>query len=475
MSSKRKTLFLFRADELKFIRTLLEDLLDEKPIEKPIQYYYGVPRVGKTSLLHKIKNLAIDELGVPTASIDFDPEKRIFEKPIQDRYQGEAAIFNLIFDLSKQLKITSSQSFDPADSEKVIRDFLDNLGSTQKLSRKPLMLLFDTLEDVDATIFKRFQNSVLVPLLENRNILVIFAARAQIGELPISFDWPLRRQLKTHQLRPFSLDESDEHVKKLSEELGKPISKSRDLFYSTNGIPGLNEYVMYNPNNGSGNHLKRIVEDVILERAPEAEKNVLTTIAVCRLFDTELLAYLVENLGLPVFDEKGQTSGTNLLLRLLDTTLVEQRSDGTGYMVVGDIRRLVYDYLREVNSLRVLKTHELARQWFEVEVIKGDIVLLVELIYHQAGIWFNQSTFKTDSLGVFTPEKIENNDRLQRLKQIFNKYVETLKGNPRAPMLTKKIKEQLSDDEFKWFLTQKEVDSLVEVCDSFQESKSYRI
>jgi len=469
MSNKIKgKLFLNRIDELRMIRSLIKELLSGRPIERPVRYFYGVPMVGKTALLLEIKKYSVDKFGIPTAYIDFDPSQNIFDKPILNRYKDKSAIYNLINDISQQLKITPNHSTDNVDKDNAAKSFIGTFLQDKKRSQKPLILLFDSLEEVDENTFEHLQNDVLVPLLENRNTLVIFAARAHFRELHITFDWSIRRQLMTHPLRPFTFEQTKDHIARLSKGTSTIFDRSNVVYDITNGIPGLNEFVVFNIKNENGRMQNRVVENAIFKRVPKAKKeiDILTPISVYRLFDTELLAYLANNLEIPVSEKNEKHLGTNLLIRLLDTTLVEQRVDGTGYVVVEDMRKIFYNYLGKINPDKISRIHTLAYKWFETEVAKGDVVLLANMIYHQAGIWFHESLKERDK------EFIEDRDKLKQLKNILNNKLKTLKKNPRMPMLVEKIKKQLENEEFEWFLNKEEIAALVEYCDTYQKTKN---
>lgn len=469
-------MFLHRTEELTVTRNLMSELLAGKPIEKPIRYFYGAPMIGKSSLLREIRGCAVEEFGIPNALIDFDPVNKEDSSSTKDLYKGALALFNLIDDMKQQLTISPLSISDHDDEEKAAKKFLDDVRNSQKLMHKPLLLLFDTLEEVDTQVFDKLQNNILIPLLESRDTLIVIAARAHIRELPVLFDWSLRRQLRTHQLRPFTIAETESHFKKLlSEETDTPVKNPQELFKYTNGIPGLNEFVVYNKDKGKV--LNKVIENAILERVPKAKKliDILSVVSVLRLFDTELLAYLVRSLEIEVGEDLDQNFGTKLLIELLETTLVEHRADGTGYVVVEDIRRILYEYLRETNPKRVIRVHELSVQWFDGEVVKGDAVLIVDLIYHQAGVWFNQQIKHGEQSGEIDQVESRMRDRFHQLLSIFEKKLEVLRGDPRESMLVKRIKGQFFGSEFEWFLTKNEIDSIASVCDSFQKENSYSL
>ena len=153
--------------------------------------------------------------------------------------------------------------------------------------------------------------------------------------------------------------------------------------------------------------------------------------------------------------------------------MIEHRYDETGYVVVEDIRSLIYEYSRESDLQRVIRVHHFALQWFKEQVSKGDIVLLADVIYHQAGIWFNEKSPKEDEqLGL---ELYNKPPKIEGLKTILRTSLETLKDNIRSAMLIKRVKEQLAGSEFKWFLNENGIDALINVCNEFVESTAITV
>lgn len=478
MSDKsRRKMFLYRSHELLTIRKMLKELLADHAIERPIRYYYGVPNVGKTSLMNEIKSLALEEFTIPTAYVDFDVTKSSKKKTTKiTDLRINQDLFEIVETIKSQLGIGSFNMAIEFDEENYIRSFLDDLRKSRGTVRKPVLLLFDTLEDVNVEAFDKLQSSVLIPLVDDRDTLIIFTARAQIRELPISFGWSIRRQLKTYQLRPFTFDETVFHFERLLKE-GRQISlrSLKEYYKYTNGIPGLNEYIADNIDEQNSGLIHKVVENAVLERAPKAREHldILKVVAVCRLFDTELLAYLVKNLPLHIPENVEAHLGTTLLIQLLETTLIEHRADETGYVVVEDIHSLMYEYAKASDPQRVLAVHNLAFQWFKEQVSKGDIVLLADVIYHQAGAWFNEK-----ALGEYQQPNLELHDQLMevdKLETILRFNLETLKDNNRSSMLVKRIKEQLLGSEFRWFLNENQIHALINVCNDFEESTAVSV
>src|SRR5688572_23627404 len=64
------TVFVNRNYEIALAEKRFEELLSQKTTNKPVLFFYGVPLVGKTTLLKEMVRRAAKR-GIPTAEINF--------------------------------------------------------------------------------------------------------------------------------------------------------------------------------------------------------------------------------------------------------------------------------------------------------------------------------------------------------------------------------------------------------------------
>lgn len=465
-----------RVREARLIAERLDALVSREPILDPVLLFFGVPRVGKTRLLRESQRMAAAR-GIPTVFIDFDKEGKFDGKPIDDRYTNEKGKIHLAFDIINGL-VTAADApaahpLKTTDSEEVSAEKLvEYVKWLQGFLKKPVSLLFDTLEEAPEEIFAWLQEKVLTRLLETQQVFIAMAGWSDYRESSVRFVWPVLRQTRSHYLRPFDPEHTQMHLRLLGG--AERWLSHKDLIQITGGLPGLNEEVALAEAATEGEaQLLQHITDVIFTRigknAKEAEKELLA-ISVFRQFDTPLLGFIMEELGktiggrwLAEYGKMDRRASRDLVKKLRATNLVVQHPDGYGYAIPHDLRIVLDTCQRKNNLEQHFSIHCFAVRWFHGEVAQGDAVSVADEIYHLAGAWRDVQ----ESAGklIMPSDLSSKEDRLVQLKARLEGGLKHLNDHKREDELREKIKSVLKSDEFKWVLEQGEIDALISYCD----------
>jgi hypothetical protein len=467
--TKEGKVFLNRQKEIEVVDEKLKKLTKERSVESEpplhaVLYFYGVGRLGKTSLIDQIEIKAkkIENVKPSVVSINFDNN---------GRYKNQSGKNNILKEIISQLNIEfefSESDLDSGDELIGVR-LINQLKKTNYAH--PIVLLFDTLENASPDNFKWLQEQLVVPLLNEWQILIAYAGRKKSLESQLYFPWDIKRHLKYFPLERFTEKQTRDHIGKLLKDKSKAIPK--DIMELTGGIPGLNEkmadLIVANPELGDQVYLQRIVDETIFIGGSDklAYKKDLMYMSVCRQFENRLLDHLIENLAWRRYDEEVR-SGTALIQRLLETTLLENYPDGYGYVFAINYRRIVDRHFRSINRKDHLRVHVSCYQWYENEVNKGDWVALADQIYHLVGAWYDlsqHSGFDDELINKFPDTK----NRRVVLKNLLRSVLNKLANNNRGFTIVNKLKWILEGEEFSWFMPQAEIDELQKLCDNFIE------
>lgn len=467
--------FVNRKQEIALAEKRFEELLTQKTTGKPVLFFYGVPLVGKTTLLKEMLRRAAKR-GIPTAEIDFAAQVRANGNnghKVSGVYGGEQGKVKLAMELLRQLERTADA---PAFSRIDLEKDRPNQAATkivQQISRlhrgaynKPVALFFDTLEDVPPDVFSWLQEQILKPALEEGELFVVLGARAHYRALRLDVIWPVLRQMVIHQLNPFNQEDTRVQFRHLGQEL------SEDFIDYTGGIPGVNEKVVaekYYREKTSlpGKIVNEIIFEYVAKKVKEVEE-VLLVIAAFRWFSDRLLG----RVGHHFWPEKyagNRRAGNRLARELLDSMLVEERSETYGYVVVPQLRRVLDRYQRLERPEQHLETHALAFGWFEEEVAAGDWISLVDQVYHLVAAWYDLDHREELS----SPEEIPYptaGGRVETLQDLLRRGLEKLTDEDRDRVnLERMTRAFATSEEFRWFMDDAEIQALVAFCKRYND------
>ena len=466
-ASKIRTKLVNREKEVRLIAERLEVLSRNEPLLDPVLFFYGVPRVGKTRLLEECRLMASSR-GMPTAFVDFDKEYT------QRRYEDESGKTQLAFDLMQALV----ESADAPAGNPIFLEKDNSLVAAEKLQdyirwlqgflKKPIALLFDTLEESPGPTFSWLQDELLAPLLDTSRILVGMAGWAGYRESKAEFHWPIVRRMFSHHLRPFTEEETRQHLDSM--DSSHRWSSHPRVFDFTGGLPGLNEEAVSTSANNITELLKHIV-DVIFKRAGKKElqpleRDLLSALSVLRKFDTLLLMHITDSLWPDEYKNIDRPRAREILKSLRDTSFLEIHPNSYGYVIPHDLRRVLNAEQRERDTKRHFKVHCLAARWFREQVKEGDVVDVADELYHLAGAWKDTTEYRDMELTI-PSDLFEGNNKKTQLTKRLKQALEIAKTQKRPDELREKIRIVLKSDEFHWVLDDSEIKNLAEQCDDF--------
>lgn len=465
-------IILNREEELRLATTRLDNLINQIPLPDPILFFYGVPMVGKSTLLHEIQRKAT-ERKMPVVFIDFDREQSSMDGDlINGRYDGEYGCVLLAKDVMEKLiwsaDAPTGESIKVTDSSYIAARKLVEYITWLQGFHKPLVLLFDTLEDAPVDTFAWWQEAVLTPLLEGGRLFIAIAGWSDYQESRHQFKWPVLRRMYSHHLRPFDPEQSEKQLRNLDDQ---NRWLENNLIELTGGLPGLNEELVIVPMEDEGELLRHMVEKVIFHRLFKKEpisdiKEELRILSAFRQFDTRLLQHTMKALWPEKYSDLTPfTVRQHLLKQLRAASVVEQHPDGFGYVVPHDIRRILDAEQQRNKQEQHFKVHCLATQWFHQQVEKGDVVMVADELYHLAGAWRDAAALHKAMPGELPDGQ---NREFQLQKQLLAGLAQ-LKNNDRSYELVEKIIYVLRGEEFRWLLSENELSNLIEWCQRFMD------
>jgi hypothetical protein len=463
-----------RAKEISLIIECLDSLLNHETTPEPVLFFHGVARVGKTRLLHECQQLAAAR-GIPVAFVDFDREHIHDGESIDRRYEGEPGKVQLASHIIGGLIQTADAPTNRPikatdDIDVVVEKLLEYIAWLQGFLKKPVVLLFDTLEESPRDTFLWLQEKILTPLLERQQVFIAFASWSPPRESAVEFRWSVARHMRAQALKPFTEDQTLEHLHLLgaSRWLGHP-----NVNRITGGLPGLNE-VVFTVQADTELELLRQMVHVIFDRMgenAEVYRAELLALSAFRQFDTRLLEYILKKLWIDKYYSLDRRSTRETLKLLRKTVLVEQHPDGYGYVVPSDVRVVLDYYQRKHNVELHLQIHCLAAIWFRVEVENNDVVSVADELYHLAGAW--RDIDESNGQLKIPPESglPDGHERLTQLKGRLAFGLSQLKDHKRAHELVDKIGTVLKGKEFQDILSESEVKALLAQCAEFELEK----
>lgn len=465
------SVFVHRDTELGLAKEKLSEFRAGKLVVEPVLYFSGVSMVGKSSLLRKIKQTAIQSL-IPSALIDFADES------------VTSARERLVRDIMKQWEATAEVGpFEPIASGDNADEVAERLVAyASQLHRNarptPVALFLDTLEFAERETFAWLQECVLVPILDMGKAFLALTARSEYFELGIDLGWPIARRTRFLTLEGFEPKHTADHFYALKRKSTLTPWQNRLLSNPNKialGIPGLNEIIFHRSFEMDETAIGFLVEEVIFKRAAAGNvddeiRDILLTMAAFRKFDYHLLAYLANHFWTNKYPEVNRNTGFVLARRLKITMLLEARQDG-GFVVSPSLRLMLDDHQRNREKHMHFETHCLAYSWFQREVEKGDFLSITDQLYHLTGAWFDLQQDEENVLKY--PEELPalGKDRISSLLEIAEKGFKHIIDKSRADIQVEKVLNAFQQEKkvFLRFLSENEMNILIRRCHHYLE------
>jgi len=410
--------FVDRDDELKIIQAKLDAIKTGSHLFDFIIRISGVPGIGKSTLLHKVKETA-EQQNINTISIKYEEsvEKLYIIKKISDQMFSDAA------DWQDALKTYNEDQTRKYNFDCLIDVFALNLS--KKLENTPLVLLIDDSHYIDED-----SQDIMEDLLEriyNKNrMLLVIAGRADLRWK--SFE--LRRRTRAISLDCFQ----EKDTAQLLSESNPVLSKK--VFGLTHGYPLASvkayQWVFDNLEPTASDFFNQlenreidlifdlvntILTDRILTHISDKETRnkidgLLKKVCPLRRFDDILLDDFLPAIEPDKSIERNTlTTRSYIRLMAISTYIVQWNSTKMAYSLDYSMRRLFALEMKFRNKPMLIKIHAFMMNWYQKAIDESSdksaphtVLYLIEHIFHFA--YFSQLTNKIEQLGFEIQKKI---------------------------------------------------------------------
>lgn len=395
----RPQLYVERREERLITKKVDES--QEGEISRPVvEFYSGVPGIGKTWLLKKIETkYALREdsnFSKPSITALVDLEI-VNQEPL--------ILQELAHQINSQLpeseKIPDLSDLDKDEAAQIIVDQL-NASSEKHLP----ILLFDNLTSMSEKGGGWFEEKIVHPLASTNRVLFAFSGDSWRR-------WKIfgvRRRVEPVELSVFDKEQTHSQLGKL---YGKVSDQETEVVaYFAEGLPFANREVMRLLGENAGQVDKRfgelvyknIVEQKLLAEIPEALKPTLMVTATLRKFNlTPLKHFSMAFLG-PEYEEKPGGFYLDAIRDMQETRLVRWSSTDGGYILHPVIRKILDRNLQVRESDEFGRRHSEAARLYQEWLGKyprNGIGFLFELMFHQAQALNAQEKSQGELVGLF--------------------------------------------------------------------------
>jgi hypothetical protein len=413
--------FTNRDWELEAVAYRLEILHTGGGVFQCVANFYGIPGIGKTTLLAEILHRAqtgkwnARRLAPTLSALTNLAGEQAFLNPHQG---GPEVLAHQMHQLEEQTKKQDVEFFkalkafralripDPYDEEawyafrqkakRVADTFSLYVYRYAKQQKQPVMLLFDNSAELPVEAFDWLEYEVFSPLVQTDRILLVMAGRS-----PVRWKrFEVRRRVLLCKLNP--PENSEQLVKQQAPSWSR---LAPNIIKLTFGYPWGNQTVVKTleqlgkPQAIGPADFERYRPDLLQHLVAEVVENRLLTdvapdlrlafhvIAPLRQFDVTTLRAVLPEFAPDQFEGRGGNYFLLMLNRLVDTALVEWSAERKAYVLDDTLRRILALDLETRDADLSLHIHqraaELYRRWLE-EVPESRSTYLVEWLYHRA-------------------------------------------------------------------------------------------
>jgi len=442
-------------------------------------YFYGVPSVGKTTLLRKIQ-YEYSNTGVRTAFINFSNfsqlstgETSIIQNNIVKRLMAGIARKRT----PRYNNLIRAHSYN-VDLDKEIEKLLESSLKLHRINKlQSFALFFDAIEDCNRDILIWIQEKIIRPFMDVVPTLVLISGHMPLNTIERDLIYSLERRTVQIRLEPFNDYQTDRQISAIGAK--NFALQGRELRHYTGGIPGLNTLAVHWSRGKQSQQFVTelrpyLVDKVIFEQLASRKvsrdiKDEILAVTPLRQFDSGLLGKVARDL----FPEKHIPSGISpireLLNRLQEADFVEPHPDGYGYTVPSHLRMVLSDYWQQMQPRRHIKVHKIAARWFETQFQHKDFVAIADRLYHLAAIW--QDVALHPELAAEMDSDLQPQPSAsERLVRELQAALETVqRDSTRTFDIVNKIRRILNKEEFHAVLGIELAHRLSDICEAFND------
>lgn len=404
-----------RINQIDYVKNRLNTIRLGQSVSDSVLEWYGIPGIGKTTLAQIGMGNLCQEMNIPFACIDFDPDKN----KNADKYYSDTIL--ILQDIFKGIGIHKPTCFKEAlkkyrqadDHElkvEVIKKFLKYVN--ELIKDAPVMLLFDSTEKADSNTTAWLEKEIISPLCMTGRCIIIWT-----GRFPQCWrQFEVRRRVISQKLEPFPLDVTIDQISKISDKNKKlPSEKERlkiggIVYQYTFGHPQGNKQLLKAIIKDKKSHEKDLINVVnsfidgyVMEANPDELKAACRVLAIVRHFDVDIVRKLLSHF---VDFYRKSKAFLKVVGQLTATSLVEWDSIRKWYALDETVRHILALHLQlnqpeQYSAINKLAA-EIYKEWIE-KVRENRSVYILERLYHLA----NVASCKEESQSQIT-DKLKN-------------------------------------------------------------------
>lgn len=388
-----------REPQIRIFEKFLDGLVAGNP-KITIQEWYGVPGIGKTTLVRQLMEVA-QQRGHPCALIDFHPLRNgqvpfygkqpilFFEEILRDLTGASGVSVDFPDDL-KSIHANIFESVEKAAKTFIEPTFCQSLG-------KPFVLFFDETERIPWEELPWLENPFIECLSRSGNCGIVWVGRnhkhwrdpglreKQDDRELVRFEIP-----ELEELEKLALPDGLDHFFALTQ--GHPMATA--IAYSTieklqNGIDWATLEPLLMAKIGD-----EVIFGYILESLPDPARRVMPYLAVLRLLDPSFLKDFLRNRS-----SRYQSRQECVQLLAQIPGLSEYSDTRKAYCLKPTIRNLLLNHFRTQRPEEYIQTHadalQIYKQWMGYVNVWSQSIL--EALYHEVCILKMSSSFDRPS------------------------------------------------------------------------------
>ena len=387
-----------RFKEIDLFENYLLQLHTRNGASKSIIDFWGIPGIGKSTLLHGIfeKSLAHK---YKTIFIDFR-ELFALTKRLSDSEARElisAKLYSQMFDIEafSDSKI-SSRSASRGDPNKLSTEFVNKTINYLSIDKKrSFVFLFDSVEYCKPEIFEWLERYVFSPLVSTKKVLIVLGSQSR--KKWQTFD--IKQCVVEYQIQPFD-------PRLILEQIGYDDVSSKDLankiFEISFGVPACNLIVFksleklyekkgLNVAFSDSNKAKCTRSEVqffhkqTVHRLSSELKYVLEAISQLRWFDYALLREVLVSIHPEIYGNGKASKFRDITRQLEQTNYISWDIQNKGFAMDFTLRKILSLNLKLNHNAVFLQIQRIVLQWFRrlVDEYDSSYLYFLDLIYYR--------------------------------------------------------------------------------------------
>lgn len=362
VANRLSSSFKNRTNELFLIRQTINDLQNGHTVQYPLINIHGVPGIGKSALLEKVAHeFNNQDVTGFYCNLEDLPREDLYETKLsflKELAEGMAK-FTHNFDVTV-LSPPLNYDSDEEKREQAINIAIDQLAQYFIRQNQIILLIVDSWEYVQETLFAWFELRLLFPLISQARVFGLFGSQAQLRWR----QFEVRRRVSPYLLQPLDTIATAEQV-----HVNETIAQQ--IYHLTFGHPSANETVRREIGDAGGNTaiiavnqpaiLETIVEEIIqrankiLQRNKDTSpyafveittelRSILSVAALLRDFDVNTLRVMLQRI-FPTFANRSQSALMLSIRQLAETRLIRWVEASRSYQIDPTLRHI---FAREV-------------------------------------------------------------------------------------------------------------------------------